>query len=295
MKRKVLALYYSQSGQLEAIARSFTKPLAQCPQIDLRLVALEPAVPYPFPWPLYRFFDVLPECVLMEPPAMRPFPFRASETVDLVLLFYQVWFLSPSLPVTGFLRSQEARVLANTPVITVVNARDKWVMAQEQVSRWIHHHGGHLVDHVAVVHPGSALGTLVNTLRWLWTGKKEGFWGFPDAGVPREEIRATERFGQAVRDGLLDGRIASLGSVLADLNPAPRDPHLVRQEKVAYGMFCRWARWIRKVGAQGQWRRAPMIALFVAQLAVVILLSFPIGFFLRYFVDPFRKGAVDPR
>ncbi len=293
--RRVLALYYSQSGQLEAIARSFTKPLAECADIDLRLVCLEPAVSYPFPWPLYRFFDVLPESVLMEPPPMKPFSFRDSDKADLVLLFYQVWFLSPSLPMTGFLRSKEAAVLADTPVVTVVNARDKWVMAQQQVARWVRHHGGRLVDHVAVVHAGSAFGNLVSTLRWLWTGKKKGFWRFPDAGVPEERIRSLQDYGELVRDGLLDGRIGSGRSVLSHLNPAPRNPHLVRQEEVAYGMFRRWARWIRGMGAQGQLRRAPLILLFVAQLAILIILSFPIGVFLRVFVDPFRKGAAFPR
>ena len=291
MKRKVLALYYSQSGQLEAIARSFTKPLAESAEIELHFVSLEPAVAYPFPWPLYRFFDVLPESVLMEPPAMKPFPFRATDKVDLVILFYQVWFLSPSLPVSGFLRSKEAAVMAGTPVITVVNARDKWVTAQEQTALWIRRHGGRMVDHVAVVHPGSALGNLVSTLRWLWTGKKKGFWRFPDAGVPEEHIQGLERYGEAVRDGLLNGRIASGVSVLSHLNPAPQDPDLVRQERVASGMFRRWARWIRSMGAQGQLRRAPMIFLFAFQLAVLIALSFPIGVFVKIFVEPLRKRA----
>lgn len=286
---RVLVLFYSQSGQLEEIARSMTKPLAECPNIDVCYVRLEPVEPYPFPWPVYRFFDTLPEAVLMEPPPMKPLKALDQVAPDLVLLFYQVWFLSPSLPVTGFLRSSQAALLRGVPVITVVNARDKWVKAQEQVAFWIARCGGRLVDHVAVVHPGSAVGSLVSTLRWLWTGKKKGFWRFPDAGVPLAHIAATERFGQAIVEGLLDGRIQSGKSVLQPLNPAPQDPDLVRQERVGYGMFRRWARIIRWAGTQGQWSRAPLVLLFVAQLALLIALSFPIGLVMKGIVDPLRR------
>lgn len=290
-KFKVLVLYYSQSGQLENIARCLTKPLAQSPQIEVQYTALEPEKPYPFPWPIYRFFDTLPEAVLMEPPPLKPLDFSSIGRPDLILLFYQVWFLSPSLPVSGFLKSDAADVMRGVPVITVVNARDKWVSAQELVAAWVQRRGGVLVDHVTVVHAGSALGSLVSTLRWLWTGKKEGFWRFPDAGVPMDKIVATERYGKAILDGLLDGRILEGNSVLEPLNPAPQDPDLVRQERVGQAMFRRWARLIRWAGRQGQRRRAPLVMLFMIHLGILIALSFPIGLFMKGVVEPLRTRA----
>ncbi len=285
---KVLVLYYSQSGQLENIARCLTKPLSECPQIRMFYRSVEPEAPYPFPWPLYRFFDTLPESVLMEPPSLRPLDFSNIGTPDLILLFYQVWFLSPSLPISAFLQSEQADVMRGVPVITVVNARDKWVKAQEAVAAWVKRRGGLLIDHVAVVHVGSALGSLVSTLRWLWTGKKQGFWCFPDAGVPVEIIAATERFGRAILEGLQDGRIRSGNSVLGSLNPAPQDPDLVRQEQVGHAMFRRWARIIRWAGRQGQRRRAPLVILFIIQLGILIALSLPIGLFMKLVVEPVR-------
>ncbi len=285
---KVLVLFYSQSGQLENIARWLTKPLAESPEIRVFYKMLEPEEPYPFPWPLYRFFDTLPESVLMESTPVKPLDFSEIGTPDLILLFYQVWFLSPSLPVSGFLQSEQAAVMRGVPVITVVNARDKWVKAQEEVAARVKRWGGILVDHVAVVHVGSALGSLVSTLRWLWTGKKQGFWRFPDAGVPLEIIEATERFGRAILEGLRDGRIQSGKSVLEPLNPAPQDPDLVRQERVGHAMFRRWARTIRWAGRQGQKRRAPLVILFIIQLGILIALSFPIGLFMKLVVEPVR-------
>ena len=288
--KNILVLYYSQSGQLLEIARSLTKPLAECPEIRFRLVEVEPVISYPFPWPFIRFFDVLPESVLMEAPAMKPLFLYENGPYDLILLCYTVWFLSPSLPITGFLKSPDARILKGVPVITVVNARDKWVTAQEQVKRWIDDHGGRLVGHIAVIPDMSALAGLVTTLRWLWAGKKKGFWKFPDAGVPKRQIDELERFGALIRDGLMDGRIAKGFPVLEGHEPAKMDPDLVRQERVGYRIFQFWARAIRSCGRQGDWKRIPIMALFVIVLGALIALSFPIGMALKFIVDPLRKS-----
>jgi hypothetical protein len=45
----------------------------------------------------------MPECILGVPPEIEPPGFDPIEPFDLVVLAYQVWFLSPSLPVQGFL------------------------------------------------------------------------------------------------------------------------------------------------------------------------------------------------
>ena len=66
---------------------------------------------YPFPWNLYRFFDVFPECVNHEPPEIEKPQFNPDDKFDLVILAYQVWFLAPSLPIQGFLQSEYAKVL----------------------------------------------------------------------------------------------------------------------------------------------------------------------------------------
>lgn len=279
--KNILVIYYSQSGQLLEIAQSLVRPLAECRDLNMRVVEVKPVCTYPFPWPFFKFFDVLPESVLMEAPEVEPLPLQEDTSYDLILLLYTVWFLSPSLPITGFLKSSDARILKGNPVITVVNARDKWVTAQEQVKRCIEHHGGRLVGHIAVIPDTSALAGLVTTLRWLWAGKKKGFWKFPDAGVPKAQIEGLATFGIRIRDGLLDGRIARGFPVLEGYEAAKVDPDLVRQERVGYRIFQFWARVIRSCGRQGDWKRLPVIALFVIMLGSLIALSFPIGVVLK--------------
>src|SRR5258707_13402758 len=131
--KKVLVIQYTQSGQLSDVLRNFTAPLASAEGIALTVETLRPKTPFPFPWPILRFFDTFPETVYLDAPELEALSVNAGERFDLVILGYQAWFLSPSLPTTAFLRSDAAKkLLKDTPVVTVVACRDMWLMAQEQ-------------------------------------------------------------------------------------------------------------------------------------------------------------------
>src|SRR5438477_614085 len=114
--KRILVLFYSQSGQLAEVARSVLEPLQNSGDLTVAVEELRPAVPFPFPWKLRQFFDVFPESVEEIPCALQPFHFDPEAEFDLVILFFQVWFLSPSVPITAFLQSAAARkVLAGRP------------------------------------------------------------------------------------------------------------------------------------------------------------------------------------
>ena len=69
-KRRVLVVHYSSpSGQLSDVIRNFSAPLAESGDIELRELVLRPREPYPFPWPILRFFDTFPETIYLDPPA----------------------------------------------------------------------------------------------------------------------------------------------------------------------------------------------------------------------------------
>ncbi|WP_448382553.1 hypothetical protein [Desulfosoma sp.] len=216
----------------------------------------------------------MPESVLMVGCPLQGNVPEASG-YDLILLFYQVWFLSPSPPVVTLVRSH-GHIFQGTPVVTVVNARDKWVCAQRKMADLIAKAGGQLAGHVAVVPRVSPLAGLVTTLRWLWTGKKEPFWWFPEAGLTQGEIDAMERFGVAVCEALMENRLETLGKRLENMNAAPVDRHLLRQEEIGESLFRRWAGWIRGKGDRGL-RRDALLALFMVQLAGLIIISLPIS------------------
>jgi len=275
VKKRILALYYSQSGQTQRIAEAFLRPFQRGDGIELFCVALRPIKAFPFPWSVWKFFDAMPESVLMVGCPLDWDAPQVWQRYDLIIIFYQVWFLSPSPPVVSLVRSK-GQLFQGTPVVTVVNARDKWVCAQRKMAELIDKAGGKLAGHVAVVPRVSPVTGLVTTLRWLWTGKREPFWWFPEAGLTQAEIDAVERFGVAVYEALSENRLETLGKSLENMKAAPVDIHLLRQEEIGERIFRRWAGWIRGKGDRGL-RRDALLALFMIQLAALIMISLPIS------------------
>jgi hypothetical protein len=55
MSKKVLVIYYSQSGQLGDIINNFTQPLSEAGHM-VEKVCIQPETPYPFPWTGKSFF-----------------------------------------------------------------------------------------------------------------------------------------------------------------------------------------------------------------------------------------------
>ena len=72
MSKKVLVIYYSQSGQLADIADCLTAPLAEA-GASIEKVAIQPVTAYPFPWSAERFYSVMPDCVLGVTAELAPF------------------------------------------------------------------------------------------------------------------------------------------------------------------------------------------------------------------------------
>ena len=175
-------------------------------------------------------------------------------------------------------------------MITVVNGKDRWLMAQEKVKACIEQAGGKLIDNMVFVHQGNEITALVSTLRWLWTGKKKGFWKiFPPAGVNEKEILRAERFGKPIVNALQTNEIISGKPLLKGMGAVKVNPKIIQQEKVGYNNFVVWAKMVKIFGNYGQLRRLPILFLFIVYLGLLILLSFPLTFIVTLFVNPFRK------
>ena len=197
----VLVVQYSQTGQLTDVARRIVEPLLESPDIRVTIETLRPVTPFPFPWPFLKFFDTFPETVYLDAPPLEPLSVDPSARFDLIILAYQVWFLSPSLPATAFLKSPAgAALLRDTPVVTVIACRDMWLMAQEQVKTLIREAGGRLVGNVALVDEAGTAGSFLATPVWMMTGKRGPhlFGLIPRAGVKPEQITAARRFGERI-------------------------------------------------------------------------------------------------
>jgi hypothetical protein len=285
--KRVLLVHFSQTGQLARVARRLTSPLSCADDVDLVEEVLRPSRPYPFPWPLWRFLDTMPESVLLDPPALEPLSVRADGHFDLVILAYQVWYLAPAGPMTAFLKSEAARrLLGGRPVVTVIACRNMWLLAQETVKRLIGDAGGILRDNVALTDRGSALETFITTPRWLLTGQRDAFCGLSAAGVSEEDIAGADRFGRALLEALRAQRERGTAPMLAGLGAARVDPRLIFSERAAQRAFSVWSRVIRLGGPQGSVGRLPLLALFSVYLVAMIVLVVPASLLLQRLTRP---------
>ena len=57
--KKVLVIYYSQSGQLESIAKKIAKPFLDSTEFKVDFYEIQLEKPFPFPWNKTAFFDAL--------------------------------------------------------------------------------------------------------------------------------------------------------------------------------------------------------------------------------------------
>jgi hypothetical protein len=285
--KRVLVVHFSQTGQLARVVRKLVSPLAAAADVELVEEVLRPREPYPFPWPFWRFLDVMPEAVLLEPPALEPLSVRADEQFDLIVLAYQVWYLAPSGPIAAFLKSQAGRqLLRGRPVVTAIACRNMWLMAQEVVKRLIQEADGQLRDNVVFTDQGSALATFITTPRWLLTGRRDAFWSLPAAGVAEEEIAIADRFGRALLNALRADRERENVPMLAGLGAACVDSQLIFSEHAGRRAFSAWSRMIRLGGPPGSLGRLPLLALFCVYLVAMIITTVPASLLLQRLMRP---------
>ncbi|MGH8456549.1 MAG: dialkylresorcinol condensing enzyme [Stenotrophobium sp.] len=285
--KRVLVVYFSQTGQLRRVAESICAPLAADAQVELSWCELTPVQPYPFPWPFFKFFDQFPEAVHGVPPAIRPLNLPDAARYDLVILAYTVWYLSPAPPVTAFLKSAQGRaILKDTPVITAIACRNMWLMAQEDTRKLLADAGARLSDNIVLTDPGSSLATFITTPRWMLTGKADALWGFPRPGVGEDQIRGASRFGVAIAAALRENRLDGRAPVLSGLRAATADDRLIASERIGRRSFFIWGKLVRLFGAQGAPQRKFVLAVYVIFLVAMIVTVVPVTMLLRALLRP---------
>lgn len=291
--KKVLVISHSQSGQLATFVELATAPLRQSDEVKVDYHCVEPINKYPYPWSFYPFFDAFPEAIYMNGCEVIPAE-NLEDEYDLIILGYTVWFLSPSIPMTGFLKTEQAKSLINgKPVITFIACRDMWVMAQEKMKAVIAELGGTLVDNAVLTDQGGSVYAFITTPRWLLTGKKDPFWIFPAAGVSEQDLQESERFGHRLVSALENDLEKKKEPLLKNLNAVTVNGKLIGSEKIATRSFMVWGKLIQKSGKPGSFPRKIVITIYAVFLALMVLTLVPINLLVKKLISPFRKKAVE--
>ncbi|MFF0476899.1 hypothetical protein [Streptomyces sp. NPDC004284] len=208
---RVTVYWYSQTGQLLESVSAVTDPLEKAGW-DVRKVEIRPREPFPFPWPVRRFFGVFPASVDPDgaPEITTGQPVDQDDEADLVVFAFPVWYLAPAPPMRALIGA-EPKAFDGRAVVGLVACRNMWYSAAVEVQRLLQAAGGRYLGTIAAVDTASAGVTFVTTLRWLLAGKRDASWGFPRAGVGTDELD---------RLALLGERIAELAPAHPELAPA---------------------------------------------------------------------------
>jgi len=274
--KKILVIYFTQSGQQRNILDSLLKPFRDGGD-EVHMEELKPVDQFPFPWSAYQFFNAFPETFTQKPIALQPLSDKAFERYDLVVLGYQPWFLTPSRPVSSFLQSDDARrILNNMNVVTILGCRNMWLGAQEKVKRWLNAANARLIGHIALIDRQKNLTSLVTILRWMLTGKKEAFWIFPPAGVAERDVQHATVFGEVIKRSIDTNTIDSLQERLNDKGAIEILPNLVLMERRGQKSFSVWSKFVAAGGSVHSTGRKIRVYLFMYLLPTVIIILTPL-------------------
>ena len=287
--RKVLSISYSQTGQLSNITDSILKSLESSDEIEIERLIIKPEKEFPFPWPFFKFFRIFPETVSMD-----PIPLEAMSTkhqqYDLILLSYQVWFLTPSLPITSFLQSEQAKTLfSGTPVVTIIGCRGMWLAAQEKMKQLLIQLNAKLIDNVVLTDECGAWFSFLATPLWMFTGKKKPVSWIPRAGISDEKIAESDRFGTAIRKRLELNDSVILEPMLQGLSAVAVNEKLIASERVGAHSFSIWSKILKKFGSQDSAGRLLGLIVYITFLLTLIITIVPITALLKKIFSPLLR------
>jgi hypothetical protein len=292
--KRILVIYYSQSGDVANVVDHFVRGLHDA-RLEVVTRQIQPAQAYPYPWrtPL-RLFDVFPECILGLPPEIEPVVVEPGEPFDLVVVAYQVWFLAPSLPIQAFLKSSYARPLRDTPVVTISVSRNLWHMASETMKRLLAESGAVHIDNVVVTHAGPPWTTFISVLRGVLWGRKDRLWGiFPSGEIAPRDLERMARLGRTVAEKLVELDGPPRQSLLAGMPTAQVLRRYLIPECIAWYFYRAWARGILWAGARGRWARTLATAACMLFVLLLVLVALPLGLLGFVVLYPLIQAPLD--
>ncbi len=287
---KILAISYSQTGQLDQITNNFLLPLKD---FEIDRIQIKPLKSFPFPWTSATFFNAMPETVLEEPIELEPIFYKYPK-YDLIILAYQPWYLSPSLPISSLLQdSQFKKIVSNTPIVTLIGARNMWINSQKSIAQHVLNAGGQLVGNVPLIDKNSNIISAVTILYWMLSGKKERFLNIlPKPGVSDLDIDEVVIFGEILNKCIKNKSLYMFQSHVLELNMINIEDDILFIELRAKKFFRIWAAIIKKYGTSAVRRRFCVNA-YMYYLLIALFIVAPIVFlFYKILLVPFTFKSI---
>jgi hypothetical protein len=202
-----------------------------------------------------------------------------SKVYDLIIFGYQPWFLSPSLPANALLHDPGfLAILKNTPVVTVIGARNMWINSQKRVVQRITDAGGRIVANIPFIDRHQNLISALSILHWMLTAKKDRKWGvLPLPGVSDKDIKDASILGFPVSDSLQKDEFEGLQQKILEYRLIDIQPSVMFIEMRAKRLFVIWANLIVRKGTNDK-KRAFWVSLYKYYLIVALFFVSPLSF-----------------
>jgi len=285
MQKNILVIYYTQTGQLEDIVRNVAQPFEdKKDEYNVTYYNIRLKQDFPFPWPSDVFFDTFPESYLQVPREIVPPSQEVLNTkYDLILFGYQVWYLTPSIPIISFLKSGYAGIMMkDTPVVTISGTRNMWMLSQEKLKVYLKDFNTRLVGNIALVDRHDNYTSVLTVIRWMIGGKKEKSGILPAAGVSDQEIKDSVKYGEIIERHCSHNNWDTLQPELVKNGAVEIRAFLVRVEKVGNKIFTVWSNLI--IGKKE--KRPLLIKFFKVYLMAAIWIISPIVLVLHLLTTP---------
>ena len=286
-QKNLLFISYSQTGQLDCLVENFIQPLKNQQTINIEQIRLQPIKKYEFPWKFMTFFNQFPESVHLRPAPIEPLQLQ-RENYDLVIIAYSVWFLSPSQPITAFLQSEQAHILKDTPVITLIGCRNMWLMAQEKMKKMLTALGANLIGNIVKTDQSNSWASFITTPAWMFSGKKRYFSWLPSAGISDAQIQDMQRFGEKLSHTFKQNILLDQ-TLFQNMGAVKIDEKLMMSEKVGHRSFYLWGKLLLKCGQISPRFRRVVLYFYILFLIALILTVVPLSALIKRLLKPLLK------
>lgn len=293
--KKVLVIYFTQTGQAKQALDAVLKPFEENTNYQLDHLLVKPKKTFPYPWSYTQFFDAFPETVNGIACELEPISIDPNTNYDLVVIAYQPWFLSVCIPINSFLQTPEAKqLLANKPVVTIINCRNMWLGAQEKMKKHLLALNAKLVGNITFVDRSANLVSLVTVLAYVLKGTKENFMGiFPKYGVTEKDLVHAPVYGKIILNNLEHNGLENIQPELNKEGALDIRGNLLLMEGRGRALFPLYANYISKKGTQGSEQRRTRVRIFGIVLPTAILILSPIITILSRLAPVLAKKKFD--
>ncbi|MBK7297346.1 MAG: hypothetical protein IPI91_12175 [Flavobacteriales bacterium] len=190
------------------------------------------------------------------------------------------------------LRQADPALFRNTPVLTVIGARNMWVHAQEKVRKMLKGLGGIPVGNIVAEDRASNMVSLVTIIRWMFWGKKEAFFLFPPAGIREADIASNARFAPEILARLESRNWDGFNKKILQLGSAQIKPALLILEKRALVLFGKYRSFMLAKVATDPTSRDKRVRIFSVALPIGAFILSPITALTTFLVSIFRRKAI---